>query len=430
MDIATLFASHLEQKTKIYQEALLAGEYDRLIIASGYETLRYRDDLHNVFNTNPYFSEWLPLQNNPNCFLVIEPGQKPTLFRYLPNDYWHSAPPSLDDHFMRHFQVNEFTDKPELNVQNAAYLGPENSQFSDIDQNPDKVMNIIDFHRAWKSEYELSCLREANKLAVHGHVAAADAFYAGKSEYDIHMDYLNAVSCQDAELPYNSIVALNENAGVLHHMLLSKQRPKISRSFLIDAGAPFNGYAADISRTYVHPDGSEVFKQLIEGVDKLQQELVASVKPGLSYVDIHLKSHELIAQLLVDTGLIKCSAEEAITHAITSVFLPHGIGHLLGLQVHDKGGHFNSIDGDLSPPPKQHPALRCTRTIEENMVFTIEPGVYFIPQLLATLDGSDYIDHDLLADLLPYGGVRIEDNVIATRGAAENMTRDAYASLI
>ena len=430
MDIATHFAAHLAQKSKIYEDALQAGGYDRLIIASGFETFRYRDDLHNVFNTNPYFNEWLPLQNNPNCFLIIEPGLKPTLFRYLPNDYWHSAPPSLDEHFMQHFNVHEFTDCPELVLQNAAYIGPENKQFSGIAQNPDKVMNIIDFHRAWKSEYELTCLREANKLAVKGHVAAAEAFYAGKSEYDIHMEYLNAISCQDAELPYNSIVALNENAGVLHHMLLSKQRPAMSRSFLIDAGAPFYGYAADISRTYVHPDGSQVFKQLVAGVDTLQQELVACVTPGLSYVDIHLKSHELVAGLLVESGLIKCSVEEAIANAITSVFLPHGIGHLLGLQVHDKGGHFNSIEGDLSPPPEQHPALRCTRTIEENMVFTIEPGVYFIPQLLASLGGNNHIDHNLLAELVPYGGVRIEDNVVATNGIAENMTRDAYASLI
>lgn len=116
---------------------------------------------------------------------------------------------------------------------------------------------------------------------------------------------------------------------------------------------------------------------------------------------------------------------------LSAVFFPHGLGHPIGLQVHDVAG-FSDEDGALIPRPAGHPFLRMTRTLEPGMVVTIEPGIYFIPTLLAKLKQrpeAKAVDWDTVERLLPYGGVRIEDEVHCTDGEPENLSRDAFAAL-
>jgi Xaa-Pro dipeptidase len=114
------------------------------------------------------------------------------------------------------------------------------------------------------------------------------------------------------------------------------------------------------------------------------------------------------------------------------VFLPHGIGHLLGLEVHDVGGFMRSPeDGDI-PRPDGHPNLRLTRVLEEGFVVTMEPGIYFIEQLLdaARADARGrHINWPRVAALAKFGGIRIEDDLAVTRDGCENLTREAFRSL-
>jgi Xaa-Pro dipeptidase len=117
---------------------------------------------------------------------------------------------------------------------------------------------------------------------------------------------------------------------------------------------------------------------------------------------------------------------------VTSVFFPHGIGHLLGLQVHDVAGFAKDVTGAQIPKPEGHPYLRLTRTLEPGFVVTVEPGLYFIELLLEKARGGPagkHIRWDAVERLKPYGGIRIEDDVLCTSGAPENLTRDAFASL-
>ena len=230
-------------------------------------------------------------------------------------------------------------------------------------------------------------------------------------------------------MPYGNIVGINQNAAVLHHKILNPLKVE-GRSLLVDAGADYQGYAADITRTSVTPLAGELFTSLRDGVDTITRDLIAQMKVGDSYVDTHLLAHRKVAELLVELGVVKTSVEQAIEKKVTSTFFPHGIGHLLGLQVHDRGGKQINVAGDLKPSPADHPFLRCTRTIENNMVFTIEPGIYFIPSLLEKLraDNAAAVDWHLVDKLLPCGGVRIEDNVVVTSGGVENITRDAFAA--
>ena len=121
-----------------------------------------------------------------------------------------------------------------------------------------------------------------------------------------------------------------------------------------------------------------------------------------------------------------------IATGVTAAFMPHGMGHLLGVQVHDVGGFMENETGTTIDPPSGHPYLRLTRVLEENMVLTIEPGLYIIDMLLEELRGTpaeSHVNWSTVDALRPYGGVRIEDNVRVLTDGCENLTRDAFAEL-
>ena len=140
---------------------------------------------------------------------------------------------------------------------------------------------------------------------------------------------------------------------------------------------------------------------MIGAVDALQQRVCAEVKAGVDYVALHILAHRLLAELLRDAKIVTCSADEAVATGLTRVFLPHGLGHLLGLQVHDAGGRQKERDGTLREPPSQDPFLRLTRVLQPGFVVTIEPGLYFIPALLRTAlaEHEDKLNRSLLERL-------------------------------
>jgi len=245
------------------------------------------------------------------------------------------------------------------------------------------------------------------------------------------MAYLLASKQVESDLPYGNIVALNEHAATLHYQHYEQVPEADRRSFLIDAGARHLGFASDITRTYAADNSSE-FARLISALDARQQALVNQVRPGISYYDLHVNMHHLIAEILVEFKLVNCSAEAAFDNRITDVFFPHGVGHFLGLQTHDVGGWLGSSPEFTNDPPKRFPALRLTREVESRQVFTIEPGIYFIPVLLKKLRAgqqASLINWQRVEYFLPFGGIRIEDNILVTNNGFVNLTRDAFSSL-
>jgi Xaa-Pro dipeptidase len=125
---------------------------------------------------------------------------------------------------------------------------------------------------------------------------------------------------------------------------------------------------------------------------------------------------------------VRTGDEQAFERGLTHPFFPHGVGHHLGIQVHDVAGRQADAAGTPAPPPKEHPYLRNTRTIEAGHVFTIEPGVYFIPMLLRPFRSGPHaslFDWASIDALAPLGGVRVEDNVAVTAEGPRNLTREA-----
>jgi Xaa-Pro dipeptidase len=135
--------------------------------------------------------------------------------------------------------------------------------------------------------------------------------------------------------------------------------------------------------------------------------------------------------VLRDAGVLQdIDAEAAVSTGLTAHFLPHGLGHLLGLQVHDVGGFHPAPGAAPVPAPPGHPSLRLTRELARDFVVTVEPGVYFIPSLLAKLQAgalARHVDWSLVDELRPCGGIRIEDNVLVTADGHRNLTREAFA---
>jgi Xaa-Pro dipeptidase len=433
-----LFDEHIRIQRQRTDDAMAVCEVDTLAIHAGSPHMLFLDDHPYPFKPNPHFKLWVPLEDAVDCWLVYRPGAKPRLIFLQPADYWHK-PPSLPHGFWtHHFQIEVIREPGEArrhlhNLGRCAFIGEWQEQFKDwgfTQSNPEMLLHRLHYPRAIKTEYELECMRHASHAAARGHVAAEAAFRAGKSEYEIHMAYVRATGHSERELPYSNIVALNTNASVLHYQHQEREAPARHDSFLIDAGAQFHTYAADVTRTYAANDGD--FAALIAGMESLQLQLCAQVRDGVDYANIHVDAHMRIASLLHDSGVITMSAADAVSSGLSAVFFPHGVGHLLGLQVHDVAGFSIDAKGTQKARPAGHPYLRLTRTLEPGFVVTIEPGLYFIDMLLDEARKgahSKHINWRRVDEFRPYGGIRVEDNVACTADAPENLTRAAFAAL-
>ena len=433
-DLATSYRDHLSQMTARADRALAGTGYDGLIVGSGSLRYFYLDDSTYPFRTNPRYRAWLP-DTSPDSFIVYRPGNRPKLVFHQPDDYWYLPPADPQGYWVDSFDLAIVRNPDELRqhlggkARWAILAEPATATDGLGDYDPPVVAARLDFARAVKTPYEIACMGLATAAGVRAHRAAEAAFRSGASEYEIHLAYCRAAGAREEELPYNNIIAFDTHAAVLHYQVLDRSRPAGVKSFLIDAGAQHAGYACDITRTYAVAKGE--FRALIDAVDAAQLKLADLVRPGTDYRDIHIAAHRAIGAILVDNKLVSGSAEAAVETGVTSVFFPHGIGHLLGIMVHDAGGFMASAEGGTLAKPDGHPYLRLTRPLEAGFVVTIEPGIYFIDSLLAQAKAGARgraIDWKKVDALRPYGGVRIEDNVLAQDGAPQNLTREAFAA--
>ncbi len=437
--LASTFGAHLGTLCERTARALQTSGFTSLLVHAGSLLEIFQDDRTYPFEAHAPFKVWVPLQDAPDSFVWFEPGTRPRLILHQPQDYWYQSAQTPQDYWVSHFDLRSAPDRAAArallphDLSGTAYIGdalPELASWGVGAVNPAALMRRLDYVRAVKTPYELLCLREANRLGALGHLAAARAFRAGGSEFEIELAFLKACGLREQELPYNPIIALNSGGAVLHYQVLQKRPPPERYSLLIDAGAEFAGYASDITRSYSAEDAD--FAALIARLDRMQQALCARVRAGVDWRDIHLLAHRLTAEVLREADLILCGVEEALEREVTSVFLPHGIGHLLGLEVHDVGGFWRSPEEGDIPRPPGHPYLRLTRTLEAGFVVTMEPGIYFIDQLLETARADQraaLINWSRVAQLGRFGGIRIEDDLAVQRGGCENLTRDAFAAL-
>jgi Xaa-Pro dipeptidase len=435
-NLAANYKTHIDTMLSNARTILERSGLESMVIHSGKLKYMFQDDMTYPFKANPIFLEWVPIVNNPNCWIVVNKADKPKLVFFQPVDFWHSVPADPTEYWVDHFDFVKLANVDDIDSllpndkSKSVYLGEYEEDAKDLGFekiNEKAILNFLYFHRAYKTDYQMDCLREANRFGVLGHEAAKKAFLGGCSEFEIHLEYLRAVSQTQEELPYSLIMGMNKNAAVLHYHDFDRTNysKENTHSFLIDAGARFNGFASDITRTYAFRDGE--FKDLIKRMTADQIALVGELKLGESYAHSHYKSLEAVAQILIDFDFVRGSQEEILAKDLVKPFYPHGLGHHLGIQVHDIGANLQDDKGTAAPKSEKYPTLRATRVLEPRMVHTVEPGLYFIDSLLDEVKASansNIFNWSRIEEFKKYGGIRIEDDVILHADKTENMTRD------
>lgn len=434
-----LFADHVQTLQARMEESLtlLAGNnvlIDAVLIHSGSEILQFADDHAQPFKPYGHFNHWIPV-DRPDQMLLIQPGQKPTWFQVVRPDFWYDQSISTESWLTRAFEVVPLKSPDEVfdllpATRRLAFLG-QNTEFagrvgiSTPLINEKNLINRMDWSRSIKTPYEIERIKEANAVALVAHDQARLAFLEEHSEFDIYLRYLQACDALDEDMPYHAIVGLDEKSAILHYQHRRKILPQSARLLLLDAGYRHFGYASDLTRTWVNDHAPHLMNSLAQEIIGITARLAGLCKEGSPYVDIQNAAHEEVMTALKKLEIIRGSDEELKKNKISHLFFPHGIGHSLGIQVHDVGGLFKDETGALLPPPADHKHLRMTRKLEKGMVYTIEPGIYFIPLLLEaernTSKGA-FLNWAAIDECLPIGGVRWEDNILIGENGPENLT--------
>ncbi len=435
------YRSHLKTLDSYLAEALEhAGRkgllLDGVLFHSGRLATYHRDDELIVFRPSAHFRRWVPL-DGPEHAVLARPGRRPLVVRVRPTDYWYDTSPPPASYWEQAVdlaEVSKFEDIAGVTgpLERVAYAGDSPAAAAEAGiaaelVEPEVLMAPLDWYRAYKTRHEITAIRAAAESAAAGHRRAREVFSAGGTERDVHRAYLEAADRLEWQMPYGTIVAFDDKAAILHYQNKRGAEAAPGKVLLLDAGSAHEGYAADITRTWVRGEAHPVFLELLAGIDAMERDLVGMVTPAQPYLEIHVEAHRRTARLLADTGIVKIDADQAFERGITHTFLPHGVGHQLGLQVHDVGGHQESREGGEISPPAEYPFLRNIRILEPGHVVTIEPGIYFTPTLLDPLrsgDNASVVDWDLIELLMPLGGIRIEDNIVCTAGDPDDLTRD------
>ncbi|KAG7390716.1 hypothetical protein PHYPSEUDO_006835 [Phytophthora pseudosyringae] len=228
---------------------------------------------------------------------------------------------------------------------------------------------------------------------------------------------------------YTCICGSGHNASAQHYGHAGAPNDKLLEDgdlFLNDMGGELHGYTSDITCTFpVNGKFTNDQKMLYEGVLKAHDTVMAAIKPGVIWVDMHILANRVMTEHMLENGLLQNgTVDEMMAHEVSSYFTPCGLGHLMGLDVHDVGGF---PVGHVRSTKKSLQKLRLVRKLEKNMVVTVEPGWYFIEAQLriALADATvlAFINPEVLARFRGMGGVRIESDVVVTATGAENMTQ-------
>ncbi|MBI2787485.1 MAG: aminopeptidase P family protein [Elusimicrobia bacterium] len=288
---------------------------------------------------------------------------------------------------------------------------------------PAKLRDALDELRAVKTEGELALMRRANDVSGKAHLAVMKATKPGLREYELQAVFDAAcVKAGLKHLAYPSIVAAGVNSAVLHYR--KNNAPlKSGDLLLIDAGAELSGYAADITRTYpINGKFTRRQRDVYSVVLETQKRCIEKAQPGINSAELHLFSMRVIAEGLKSLGLLRGETDGLVENGAVRLFYPHGLTHMLGLDVHDVTGGKKRV----LPNPTKIP-VRFVAKLEPGFVITMEPGVYFIDALLKDpalrRKHKDSVDFRLADSFLDFGGIRIEDDIVVRAGRAENLTR-------
>jgi Xaa-Pro dipeptidase len=300
-----------------------------------------------------------------------------------------------------------------------------------VDRTHLQKINLVEDHqmqevfsdvRRVKDAEEIQLVRTLAGHAHKGYQLLKKIIRPGISERAIQIEYEAEVLRAGAEtMPYGTIVGTGTNSAILHASP-SDRIVKDGEHVLVDAGADLYHYCVDITRNFAaNGKFSSQQQALYDVVKQGQLSAIEQCKPGVEWHQVHRTAGVTMAKGLRELGLLKISGEEAFDSGAIGVFFPHGVGHMVGLQVRDVGGKPN-------PNPKRYGGarLRVDMPLREGFLMTVEPGLYFIEALIESADlqkqFADQIAWTEVSKWKNFGGIRLEDDIWITANGPQNLT--------
>lgn len=288
------------------------------------------------------------------------------------------------------------------------------------------LIHAVIAQRAYKSEAEIREMAQALHVTRNMHLTAMQAAEPGMVEAEVMAAVFEQALAANSWPSYPIILSVHGEVlhnQTHHHTLESGQL------VLMDGGATSPGkYVGDITRTFpVDAHFTIQQKEIYEIVLAAEEAAIAGLKPGVPYRDLHLAAAGVIAQGLTDLGLMKGDPQAAVAAGAHALFFPHGLGHMLGMDVHDMEGLGEDHVGYDKTYKRSNQfglaALRLGRKLEQGFALTVEPGIYFIPMLIDQWQAEGkhgaFINYEALAAYRQFGGIRIEDNYWITENGSQ-----------
>ncbi|CAI6336679.1 unnamed protein product [Periconia digitata] len=441
---------------------------DGLIYLPGAPSRNNEDsDMPALFRQRRYFY-YLSGCNEPDCFLTYD-IQHDILALFIPrinpsrviwNGRGSTPAEALDKYDIDEVHYVDELQRELLEWQ-MRYSGslyvlhrqqvPESPQiFKDINiASLQPAMNIC---RMIKDQHEIDLIRKANDISSEAHKRVLANILSFKNEAQVEGLFLDVcVSKQAKNQAYDPIAASGPNAGTLHYDANNEDFGD-RQLMCLDAGCEYELYASDITRTFPLAGSwpSVESENIYKLVQRMQESCIKRLAPGVRYLDLHILAHQIAIDGLLKLGILHNGTNEEIYKAGTSkAFFPHGLGHHVGLEVHDVGQRelmsYNGMHTEFEKVPSLYPEdfhlsvydndsemFRAPTNpesphLEEGMVVTVEPGIYFSTYALTRFYlpspvHSKYINEEVVKRYLPVGGVRIEDDILITTKGYENLT--------
>ena len=281
--------------------------------------------------------------------------------------------------------------------------------------------------RSYKSAEEVEEIEKACNVTADMHITAMKVLRPGMYEYEVVAEMNRVAESNNCELSFATIATVN---GQTLHNHYHGNKVKPGDLFLIDAGAEVeSGYAGDMSST-VPADKTFTPRQraVYEIQNAMHLEAVKALCPGIPYMDVYDLSARVMVEGMKELGLMKGNAEDAVREGAHALFYPHGLGHMMGLDVHDMenlGELWVGYNGQPKSTQFGRKSQRLAIPLEPGFVHTVEPGIYFIPELIDLWKGEkkfkDFINYDKVEEYRNFGGIRNEEDYLITETGARRL---------
>lgn len=445
-----LFRKNRSKVCAALKENSITDEKGTYILLEGGKDVSFNDtDVNYSFRQESYF-QYLFGVKEPDCFGVVnvQTAESILFVPRLPEEYatWMGRLLELEE-FKSMYEVDRVLFVDELNgyfekvapkliltlsgLNSDSGLRAKPATFEGIEKfivNCDRLHPIISECRVLKTPEEIEVLRYVAKVSSDAHIKVMQFMRPGRSEYEgeaVFLHHSYAVGgCRHAS--YTCICGSGVNSAVLHYGHAAAPNDKSVQDgdmCLFDMGANYCGYAADITCSFpANGKFTDDQKFIYNAVLDARNAVLKEAKDGVSWVDMHRLASRVMLQRLKEGGMIKGDIDDMLSAGLAGIFQPHGLGHLIGLDVHDVGGYLPGQPERPSEPWLSK--LRFARTLKDGMYVTVEPGCYFVDILmnkaLADPNLNKFINRDVFERFRTFGGVRIEDDVLITKTGNEN----------